>query len=278
MYLTLSSSMSAFSNLRFRICGSVERAHSWAARVGGDGAGERVSITNHHHIPVSHLVRIVFLQQRLELFQRHIDACPSLLLHQRLGNLWMSDCYRAGPQPSHPLPPLPPSWQAPNSEPFRTPDLAESAGRTTRAALGLGLRAHAVVSVPSGGGTAFIGAPRLHVNEAILDSRNPEGEGTRGGGTLGKAPSPGLASRTPPPSQGTPFTSQSFLYPFCPHHFPSLGSPPMPITSMPCPVPVSLGSGPGHQILLPSPCYSCLRALWGVLTGGSMGPASFEPR
>lgn len=45
MYLTLSSSMSAFSNLRFRICGSVERAHSWAARVGGDEAGERVSTT-----------------------------------------------------------------------------------------------------------------------------------------------------------------------------------------------------------------------------------------
>lgn len=124
----------------------------------------------------------MFLQQRLELFQRHIDACPSLLLHQRLGNLWMSDCYRAGPQPSHPLPPLPPPpGRPPTLSPFRTPDLAESASRTTGAALGLGLRAHAVVSVPSGGGTAFIGAPRLHVNEAILDSRNPEGEGTRGG-------------------------------------------------------------------------------------------------
>lgn len=40
------------------------------------------------------------------------------------------------------------------------------------------------LSAPVGGSAAFIGAPRLHVNEALLDSRNPEGEEMGGGNAL----------------------------------------------------------------------------------------------
>lgn len=91
---------------------------------------------------------------------------------------------------------------------LRTPDLAEVAGGAARAALGLGLSAHVVVVETTGGGTTFIGAPRLHVNEALLDLWNPQGEGMREGQTgkfaaslcLFSSLSPGLISRTPPPS------------------------------------------------------------------------------
>lgn len=43
MYLTLSSSMSAFSNLRFRICGSMERALRTAAWVRANEAGDHIT-------------------------------------------------------------------------------------------------------------------------------------------------------------------------------------------------------------------------------------------
>lgn len=59
---------------------------------------------------------------------------------------------------------------------LRTPDLAEVASGAARAALGLGLCAHVVLAEPSGGSTTFIGNPRLHVNEALLDEWKPEGE------------------------------------------------------------------------------------------------------
>lgn len=122
--------------------------------------------------------------------------------------------YRVGPGASCPLPHPTPGLAGPHPAPFRTPDLAEAAGMATGAALGLGLSAHVFVSVPVGGSAAFIGAPRLHVNEALLDSRNPEGEEMRGGCT-GKFPtslcltpsqSPGfsLTSRNPPFFQGAP--------------------------------------------------------------------------
>lgn len=45
MYLTLSSSMSAFSNLRFRICGSMERALRTAAWVQANEAGDYITTT-----------------------------------------------------------------------------------------------------------------------------------------------------------------------------------------------------------------------------------------
>lgn len=60
---------------------------------------------------------------------------------------------------------------------LRTPDLAEVASGATRAALGLGLSAHVVLAEPAGGSTTFIGNPRLHVNEALLDEWNSKGEG-----------------------------------------------------------------------------------------------------
>lgn len=50
MYLTLSSSMSAFSNLRFRICGSMERALRTAAWV---QANEARDYTTPHTFTVS---------------------------------------------------------------------------------------------------------------------------------------------------------------------------------------------------------------------------------
>lgn len=59
---------------------------------------------------------------------------------------------------------------------LRTPDLAEVASGAARAALGLGLCAHVVLAELSGGSTTFIGNPRLHVNEVLLDEWNPEGE------------------------------------------------------------------------------------------------------
>lgn len=105
MYLTLSSSMSAFSNLRFRICGSVEKALSWAARLERMRLGIESPHHHHyhcHHVPMSHLVRVMFLQQGLELLQRHIDARPSLLLHQWLGDLCRA-AVRAALSPSAPI-------------------------------------------------------------------------------------------------------------------------------------------------------------------------------
>lgn len=75
------------------------------------------------------------------------------------------------------------------------------------------------LSAPVGGSAAFIGASRLHVNEALLGSRNPEGEEMRGGCTV-KFPTSlsALASASPPgtllSSEGPPFPffSLSFIH------------------------------------------------------------------
>lgn len=53
MYLTLSSSMSAFSNLRFRICGSMERALRTAAWVQANEAGDYITPHTFTVSPVS---------------------------------------------------------------------------------------------------------------------------------------------------------------------------------------------------------------------------------
>lgn len=87
MYLTLSSRMSAFSNLRFRICGRWEGLSAGSPRW-----GERGMDRTTHRRARAHLVRIVLLQQRPQLLQRHVDARPPLLLHQWLGDLWTRGC------------------------------------------------------------------------------------------------------------------------------------------------------------------------------------------
>lgn len=53
MYLTLSSSMSAFSNLRFRICGSMERALRTAAWVQANEARDYITPYTFTVSPVS---------------------------------------------------------------------------------------------------------------------------------------------------------------------------------------------------------------------------------
>lgn len=101
MYLTLSSSMSAFSNLRFWICSPWKGLFTWATRLGGDEVGSCITPphTHFYHVPTSYLVRVVFLQQRFQLLQRHVDARPSFLLHQWLGDLRRGGISRQGRGP-----------------------------------------------------------------------------------------------------------------------------------------------------------------------------------